>query len=55
MIEPQDVLDAVHNEDYGLFKAYPEVSGLYHYADADGYIMRYEPNPIALRPLENMP
>ena len=54
-IEPKDVLDAVHNEDYGLFKAHPEVSGLYHYADSDGYIMRYEPNPHALRPLPKMP
>jgi hypothetical protein len=55
MIEPKDVLDAVHNENYGLFKAHPEVSGLYHFADSDGYIMRYEPNPHALRPLPRMP
>ncbi len=55
MIEPKDVLDAVHNEEYGLFKAHPEVSGLYHFADADFYQMRYEPNPHASRPLPNMP
>jgi hypothetical protein len=52
--EPKDVLDAVHSAEYGLFRKYPEVSGLYHFADSNGYHMWYEPNPYALRPLENM-
>ena len=32
LIEPKDVLDAVHNSQYGLFASHPEVSGLYHFA-----------------------
>jgi hypothetical protein len=55
LIEPNDVLDAVHNAEYGLFEKYPEVSGLYRFADSNGYQMWYEPNPHTVRPLENMP
>jgi hypothetical protein len=53
--EPKDVLDALHNAEYGLFEKYCEVSGLYRFSDSNGYQMWYEPNPHAVRPLENMP
>jgi hypothetical protein len=50
-VEPDDVRNLLHESEFGLFIRFPEVSGLIHFADADGYRMRYEPNPTALRPI----
>jgi hypothetical protein len=52
-ITPDDVCTLLHdpNPDYGLFLRFPELSGVIHFADADGYRMRYSPNPQAHRPL----
>jgi hypothetical protein len=55
MINQQDVLDALFSDESKLFENHPEVSGLYHYADGNGYILRYVANPFGIRPLENMP
>jgi len=50
-VEPDDVRNLLHESESGLFVRFPEVSGLIHFADADGYRMRYEPNATALRPI----
>jgi hypothetical protein len=46
-ITPGEVCDLMldTNPDSGLFLRFPEVSGLIHFADSNGYHMWYEPNP----------
>jgi hypothetical protein len=48
-LSPEHVVGVCTDAKTGLFGRYPEMSGLLHCGDLDGYRMRFRPNPSALR------
>ena len=52
-VEPDEMEEVLFHPDYGLFRAYPEVSGvLFFVVSVSSYPITYHPSPNATRPFD---
>jgi hypothetical protein len=51
-VNGEELSDILNNPEHGLFKLYPEVSGLVVFIDGSAYYMHYQENPNAMRPFQ---